>query len=319
MSVFRLQTNTDSKTGLKIANYCLENNVLAIGWSLKDSHLGKISEDVFSEAITVRNNISSFEEYSDFIKNYGIYDGKVNSNIRRFFYDIKEDDLVWIRSGGIYYLGRVTSDSRWEYNKTQLAFDMDASNQITNIEWCEIGDESDVPGAITTALIRGKTLQKINKPGVLEYSQLIFNEKSNSNIYKNVKLKKSADTFYSLLSPEDCEDLLCLWLYKKFGYIVIPSTNKKATECYECVLKDPQSGKNVYPQVKAGEIILHREDYAHLDGEVWLFTTKGYVDGEDINNNIKVADSNTLYEFVGSDDAKKILSKSILLWYEKLN
>ena len=318
MTVWRLQTNTDSKKGYKIANYCIENNILAMGWSLKDEHLLEINDAMFSQAITNRGQISSFEDYSAFLSKYCIYGGKVNPNVNRFYYEIKENDLIWIRSDGIYYLGRITEKSHWQYNKSQTAFDLDASNQITDIEWHKIGDESDVPGAITTAMIRGQALQRINKEGVREYSQLIYNEKSDMLFYSDAQLEKSANTFYNLLSPDDCEDLLCLWLYAQFGYIVIPSTNKKATECYECVLKNPKTGQNVYPQVKAGMVDLYKEHYAHLNGEVWLFTTKGRVLGEDINNNIHIADPDTIYAFVGSDIANRILSPRILLWYKKL-
>ena len=35
-----------------------------------------------------------------------------------------------------------------------------------------------------------------------------------------------AKDFYSLLQPEDVEDLLALWLYDTKGYVCIPSTNK---------------------------------------------------------------------------------------------
>lgn len=319
MTVWRLQTNTDSQTGLKIADYCLENKVLAMGWSLKDKHLEEyLSADLQPSAILERNNIATFEDYASFLAKFDIYGGQIDSNINRLYYDIKENDLIWIRTNGIYYLGRVTEKSRWIFNNSQLAYDLDASNQITNIEWHKIGDESAVPGAITTALIRGHTLQRINKIGVLEFSQILYNEKAGSAFYSDVQLENSSDMFYSLLSPDDCEDLLCLWLYARYGYIVIPSTNKKATECYECVLKDPKTGQSIFPQVKAGEVDLFTSDYCHLNGEVWLFTTKGRVLGENVEN-IHTANPNVLYEFVGSDLAHNILSSSILLWYEKLN
>ncbi len=319
MSVWRLQTNTDSNTKTKTANYCLENNVLGMGWSLKESQLNEyVSKEMLSQAIDDRNKITTFEEYSNFLNKYG---KTVNSNVNRLYYNIKENDLVWIRDSGIYYLGRVTEKSHWKFCNSQEAFDLDITNQFTDIEWYQIGDESDVPGAIATAFIRGHTLQRINKTGVSEYSKLIFNKKAGGTVYSDVQLQKNSDTFYSLLSTDDCEDLLCLWLYVKFGYIVIPSTNKKATECYECVLKNPKTGQKIYPQVKAGTINLHKEDYTHLNGEVWLFTTKGRVFGEDTTNTntIHVADPHTIYEFVGSDIAKNILSESILIWYKTLN
>ncbi len=321
MTVWRLQTNTASNTGRKIADYCIENRILAMGWSLNDNtkDFKKLSDDMLSQAIADRNTIVSFGDYADFLKKYRVWGGNVNANVNRFFHDIKENDIVWLRSEGIYYLGRVTDKSHWEYNHSQTALDLDASNQITDIEWHKIGDENDVPGAITTAMIRGQTLQRINKDGVREYSQWVYNEKSNTHRYTDVQLEKSCNTFYNLLSPDDCEDLLCLWLYAEYGYVVIPSTNKKATECYECVLKDPKTGKAIYPQVKAGAVDLRKEDYAHLNGEVWLFTTKGCVTGEDSTGQIHAADPKTLYDFVGSDIAARILSPSILLWYHKLN
>lgn len=323
MTVWRLQTNTDSKTGLKIADYCLENNVLAMGWSLNNKHLEEelekqLKTDILTAAIAERDRIVTFDDYASFLKKYGIYGGRVDSNVNRMYDSIKENDLVWMRTDGIYYLGRVTEKSHWIFNNSQLAYDLDASNQITNIEWYKIGDESDVPGAITTAHIRGHTLQRINKQGVLEYSQLVYNQKADRGVYPDVQIQKDPDTFYSLLSPDDCEDLLCLWLYAQFGYIVIPSTNKKATECYECVLKNPKTGQSIYPQVKAGNVDLYTENYRHLEGEVWLFTTKGRVVGEKPEN-IHIADPRVLFEFAGSDLANKILPQSTLQWHKKFN
>ena len=38
------------------------------------------------------------------------------------------------------------------------------------------------------------------------------------------------------------EDVVCLYLYDRKGYVTIPSTNKIATELYECVLVNPENG-----------------------------------------------------------------------------
>ncbi len=311
MNIWRLQTNTASDEERKIADYCLENKIIAIGWSLKNLPNARENE---------RANIITFDDYIKFIVDYNVYGGKLNSNVKRFYYDIKTDDLIWMRSSGIYYLGRVTEESKWIFNTSDEARKFDAANQITNIQWYRIGDESCVPGAIATSLIRGMTLQKIWKEGVFEYSQLIFNEVSNTKHYKVTGFERNTDTFYSLLSTDDCEDLLCLWLYAKYGYITIPSTNKKSTECYECILKDPKSGKNIYPQVKAGTVILYENNYEHLNGEVWLFTTKGSVvkNASGDRKNIFIADPVELFDFVGTSVAKNILPESIINWYNKL-
>ena len=34
-TVWRLQTRTDSSSGEKISKYCLDNDVAALGWSIK--------------------------------------------------------------------------------------------------------------------------------------------------------------------------------------------------------------------------------------------------------------------------------------------
>jgi hypothetical protein len=189
---------------------------------------------------------------------------------------------------------------------------------VSHIEWVKIGDGAAVAGAVCTALIGRCTLQRIRKKGVAEYSQMVFNEKSGRTVYPSPTLARTADNFYSLISTDDCEDLLCMWLYARYGYVAIPTTAKKSTELYECVLKDPKTGKNVYPQAKEGNKHLYYEDFAHLDGEVWLFTTGGTVSGDNPNGNIFVADPEELFRFVGEPIARHLLPDNLLLWYDTL-
>ena len=326
MNIWRLQTKTANNDSAKIADYCIENNIIAIGWSLRFSQDKTAKEDYeeHGEKMLEREQISTFTEYKKFIDKHDFYGRKVNENVNRFCWHIKPNDLVWMRSSGVYYLGRVTEKSKWFFNTSQEAYDKDAANQYSDIEWHCIGDESNVPGAIATAFIRGMTLQRINKSGVAEFSRYIFNQKSGKKIYDDFSVSDPFDTFYNLLSTEDCEDLLCLWLYSKFGYVAIPSTNKKATELYECVLKDPKNGKCIYPQAKSyldDNHKLLKDDYTHLKGDVWLFVARGeiYGDPDKKYNKIHVADPRELYNFVGSKKAANILPKSILNWYKMLS
>ena len=57
-----------------------------------------------------------------------------------------------------------------------------------------------------------------------------------------------------------------MWLYKTKGYIVIPSTNKRGTELYECVLIDPKAEdfKHIYIQVKKGDVEIDASNYSEL-------------------------------------------------------
>ena len=322
MNIWRLQTKTANNDSAKIADYCRENNIIAIGWTLK-LEKNELTKEEYDKKMLEREQITTFEEYEAFIKNNDLYGKKVNENVNRFYWHIKPNDLVWMRSKGVYYLGRVTEKSKWFFNTSQEAYDKDAANQYSDIEWHCIGDESNVPGVIATAFIRGMTLQRINKSGVAEFSRYIFNQKSGKKIYNDFSVSDPFDTFYNLLSTEDCEDLLCLWLYSKFRYIAIPSTNKKATELYECVLKNPETGECIYPQAKAyiDDYKLSKDSYTHLDGDVWLFAARGKIH-ETPNkkyDKIHVADPRELYDFVGSEEAANILPESILNWYKMLS
>ena len=95
-----------------------------------------------------------------------------------------------------------------------------------------VGSESDIPGRILVAFYQKETLIEIDEKSVVAISQIIYNKKDK---YYNInnKIKNNKENFYDLLSPYDCEDLLYFYLYHKFKYVVIPSTNKTNTQNYE--------------------------------------------------------------------------------------
>lgn len=233
------------------------------------------------------------------------------------------------RDEGKYYFGRVKKESKWIFN-SEAAEKKDAGNQLTNIDWYEAStraDEESVPGAIATAFIKGSTLQRINKDGVKEYSQLLYNkihdpEKEQFTYEKpHLCLDKH---FYMLLSPSDVEDLLALRLYAEKKYVCIPSTNKIATAKYECVLVDPESEKrkHIYIQVKKGKVDLEASDYVNLakDGnEVYLLTTEGRVKNADKYKNITAVNPDEIYRFAIDPKYKNIIPEHVLYWIEFLS
>ena len=305
MAVWRLQTNTAAG---KISDYCISNNVAALGWSLNGIPNAE------------RKSIITFEEYCDYAdKLYNSYD-----SIKRLAEQVKADDLIWIRNKeGKYYIARVTENSKWIFNTSDDAIDHDACNQLTEIYWKEVNSQSDescVPGAVSTSFIMGSSFQRINKSGIEDYSKLLYNNITKTNHY-DIKLELTEKNFYSLLSTDDCEDLLYFWLYKEHGYICVPSSNKNSTPNYECVLINPKDGKHIYIQVKKGNINIDAENYKDLDGEVWLLTTEGNVinfEKYENDGNMHKADPTILYDFACSEDSDNIVSKSIKMWVEFL-
>ena len=301
--IWRLQLNT---AGGKIAQYCIEHHVAAMGWSLREADQ--------KERRAIKNDFQAYCTLAE--KTYGRYD-----NVRRMVKDVQEGDLIWIRDGGRYYIGRVEENSNCFFNADEEVKELDASNQLSNIFWKEVSktaDESSVPGAVATAFIKGSTLQRIRKPGVEEYCQLLYNRLSGKTIYPNPKLTLTQNTFYSLLQPEDAEDLLCMWLYKENGYICIPSTNKNSTPEYECVLIDPnpEKQKHIYIQVKKGNIDLDFKEYQDLNGDVYLFTTEGCVSNIEAVQNIYAVDPKELFEFAVDPENHHLLPESIQSWIQ---
>ena len=229
-----------------------------------------------------------------------------------------------MRDNGIYYLGYVGNNLRYKYNPSIDALEHDAANQIEDVDWKPIGDESQVPGVIATAFIRGRTLQRVRKAYMYEYASFIYNGKPlDVNVESNESLKQ---LFYNCLSPSDCEDLVCLYLYDKANYIAIPSTNKIATELYECVLVNPSNGKLAYPQVKKGNKELNSNDYIELikdnpNKEVYLFTSEGMVQDDIHIDNIHSISPDELYSWTKEkiESNSFLIPESIVKWYKLIH
>ncbi|WDD89629.1 hypothetical protein [Fusobacterium nucleatum] len=363
--VWRLQTKTDlsqvNTNGISVAEYCINENVMAMGWTLRESIYDSLDANdknsLKNEEKEIKND---FNKYKKIIEkniypslNQKFYEGKVNGNIKRLANDIQKDDLIWIRSKGIYYLGRKTKNSKYLYkycdDPTNIILQKGINNQLTNIEWFEIGDESDVPGYVSTSFIGGYTLQRIQKIGSSIFSQILYNkkykEKYNEIYYKNIDIPKNNSiikTFYSLLSPIKCEDLLYFYLYNKYGYIAIPSTNKIETQNYEFVMLNSNNREEkIYIQVKNGEVDIEINDYMDLKGKIYLLTTDGNIlrnglrissRNVDINTGkilnlsntfkgeIYIINPNKLFNFIRNayDNKNILMSDLILQWFEYL-
>ena len=150
MAVWRLQVNTG---GTNVADYCLKNHVAAMGWSLRELTQAE------------RSGIHTFLDYCNLARTqYKSFD-----SVCRMVEDVKEGDLLWMRSRneGKYYIARVKANSTWVFRED--AVQMDAANQLTNIDWypaTDKADEESVPGAVATSFIMGSTIQRIKKNGV---------------------------------------------------------------------------------------------------------------------------------------------------------
>ena len=325
-NVWRLQTRTDSKDGKKISTYCREKSIAAVGWSINDDQIKKYNAEAFDKIQSIRSSIKSKEIYYKVLEEYNLFNIKAGKRIVAVetLEQVKPGDYIWMRDNGIYYLGYVGNNLRYVYNPSIDALEHDAANQIEDVEWKPIGDESQVPGAVATAFIRGRTIQRINKGYMFEYAEYAF--WGNSMVLENSNEVYLQQLFYNCLSPPDCEDLVCLYLYDKANYIAIPSTNKIATELYECVLVNPSNGKLAYPQVKKGRDNLNINDYMHLikdnpNKEVYLFTSEGKVQGDTHIDNIHSISPDELYSWAQEkiESNSFLIPEGIVKWYKLIH
>ena len=350
------KVSVKNKLETKVANELIKRKIVAIGWTLR--------EDIYNElTVTGKNELEEdeksikddFEKYKEIIEKNSyktikddkrkFFYGKVNPNLIRLN-NLKKDDLIWMRSKGIYYLGRVTEKSHYLYAYRDSKKDSDIlklgiSNQFTDIEWHEIGTESEIPGRILIAFYQREALIEIDEKFVVDISQILYNKKDN---YYNIdnKIKNNKENFYDLLSPYDCEDLLYFYLYHKFKYVVIPSTNKTNTQNYEFEMVNPKNrNEKIYIQVKNGEVNIEINNYKNFGGEIYLLTTRGNVlkngkiltkNNIDMNNgkilnldssfkgNIFIINPEALYEFAkrAYKDETILMPQSILQWFEYL-
>ena len=358
--VWRLHTkpkvSVKNKLETKVANELIKRKIVAIGWTLREDIYNELTATGKNELEEDEKSIKDdFEKYKKIIEknNYetikgekkSFFYGKVNPNLIRLN-NLKKDDLIWIRSKGKYHLGRVTEKSHYLYayrdsQKNSDILKLGINNQFTDIDWCEVGSESDIPGRILIAFYQREALIEIDEKFVVDISQILYNKKDNYYKISN-KLENNKTNFYSLLSPNDCEDLLYFYLYHKFKYIVIPSTNKINTQNYEFVMLNSNNrDEKIYIQVKNGEVNIEINNYKNFRGEIYLLTTRGNVlkngkiltkNNIDMNNgkilnldgsfkgNIFITNPEALYEFAKEayKDETILMPQSILQWFKYL-
>src|SRR5690606_9855050 len=89
------------------------------------------------------------------------------------------------------------------------------------------------------------------------------------------EIKRTKENFLALLSSDDCEDLVALYMQIKFGFVVIPSSCKSDTAVYEYVMKHRETGRKAVAQVKQGAVNLDLNKYVGIDADIFLFTSGG--------------------------------------------
>ncbi len=295
MNIWRINLKPSSIPNVNPRQFCLKNGVVGVGW--------RISEDKINP---------TFEEYYNIGKEwYGDSNSSWEVAINAISKRMKINDLIWTRDKqNNYYLGRIIGE--WEYQCSKENLESDIIN-VRKCDWVKIGTVDSVPGKLVNSFIPPRTLQRIDDDLVEAYSKLIFNSEKKKEIY--IVNEINTDDIFSLLSSDDCEDLIAMFLQIQKNYFLIPSSCKKNMMNYEYELKHKFSGESAVCQVKNGSVDLYMSDYDNLKSEVYLFTTNGNYRG-DKKKNIHFIDKSDVLKFIKNN--KEILPNKIKFWIDKM-
>lgn len=260
-TIWRLHIKPNSAEGVDPKRFCFDKGILGIGWPVDAD--GPIDQRTYYAL--------GEDEYrnrrTDWLK-------AANAIIQ-----MERDDLCWTRDDNFnYYLGRITGD--WEYHSTKEYRDADIVN-IRPCEWFSVGGVDSVPGKVVNSFGPPATVQRVCDATSNVYSKIKFNELSGRAVYDLREHEDNPDLF-SLIFPDDCEDIVGIYLQEKYGYRIIPSSCKRDTGKTEFVLK-ATDGRRAHVQVKQGNEALDVNDYKHNQDNpcVWyLFTTQGRYNGK---------------------------------------
>lgn len=261
-TVWRLNIKTAASHGIDPRRFCIDRQILGVGWPV--DYEGEVDWDTYyklAEELYYNQGYNGWWPALNAIKNR-----------------MQLDDLCWTRDwDGVYYLGRIVSD--WIYRADQAHRDADVIN-FRSCVWKKVGQVDAVPGKVLNSFIPPRTLQAVDDESVRLYSQFLYNSLQGNQYYE---LPVVPLDIFSLISAEDCEDLVGIFLQEK-GYLIVPSSCRADTAAYEFVLKHNTSGNTAVAQVKQGCEDLVIAKYTALPSKVYLFTTHGSYIGEEVDN-----------------------------------
>ncbi len=291
----------ESKKQVAAFNFCLENNILGIGWETNKTIVGLDSN--YEEFVSKNSNFIGNPKISSFIK------------IVKQFNEIKKDDLIWTRSGNNYYLCRFTGE-KIDYFRNELNESEIKKHQEYDI-WhglkCKmlyVGTSDKVIGTIVNIFCSGG-IRRINKnfEETKMFSMKTYNMVSNTKYYDCYDNK---NLIISNMRSEDLEELVILYLQLKYNYLVYSNTCKSNTKTYECVLYDNKNFENVYVQIKSGVINLNDDDYKNIynNFKFYFYSNSNEYKGSKENKNIIIISKRELEDFVNNN--KNLISKYII-------
>lgn len=300
MSVFRIHIRPDGGDGDPEISfeYCLQHDVLGMGWSLPQAE-----PDL------------NWEEYHEAaVAHYG----HANlANVRYLYDNVHEDHLIWTRdTAGIYYLARVVGP--WQY----VANDQSIEADIVNLVPCQIHrlQVDEVPGKVVACFRPPRTIQAIRDNTISAYSRLLWNLYAGFSHYPPEE--QPIQDIFALLDDKATEDAVAIYLQLN-GWLLVPGSRQANNMGYEYILIHRDTGQRAVVQVKTGHTALNQDNWAMFaanlnegtdaNTRVFLFQSYGNYTGAQ-HQSVQCIDPDELRDFLF--DQGVLLPRSIRYWVD---
>jgi len=167
-----------------------------------------------------------------------------------------------------------------------------------------------VPGKIIACFRAPRTIQATYDDAAIEYTKKLWNQLNSSPDYDVNKI----DSIWSLLSDEQVEDLIFLYLQTKDWYVV-PNSRKKDTMSYEFYLINKFTLERAIVQAKTGESYINLLDYYNVEDRVFIFQPHDNIRGE-IKVNFSIIAKEEMESFIANNEG--IIPKNIIKWQSQV-
>ncbi|MBA3916885.1 MAG: hypothetical protein H0X25_24190 [Acidobacteriales bacterium] len=181
--------------------------------------------------------------------------------------------------------GRSDNSLAWEYYDTPAGREAD----IVNVVRCRIvpaPKADDVPGKIVACFRPSRAIQSIADETAVLYSQLLWNQLSNSDDYSLPDLQQC--DLFSYLDAETTEDVIFIYLQCE-GWVVVPNSRKADTMSYEFLAINRETHARAIVQVKTGNTPLDRAHWSTFPETVFLFQAHGVYTGVPGHNVVQLS------------------------------
>lgn len=236
--------------------------------------------------------------------------GGIHGAVREL-HDLPDGSLIWTRNRaeGTYYLAKVTGP--WRYLHGPAAEECDIRNvRAARLVECHLAH---VPRAISGRFIGDWTIQRIYDPVSARRSAALFAELSQEPPGDRPSLE---EVLTSYLDDRDLEDLVCVYLKSRLGYLPRPPSRGSGIAAFKYMLRDTDR-RSAIVRARRGYAAMAR-DAGSLPtdavDEVFVFSPTGTY-GPDPAPNVKEIDHRDVVEFIRNE--RSSLPETVEQWISR--